>query len=244
MREYIAMPNLPNKRSRGVIISCRTGKDTLEELKQLKIEAVLSAELECLHPSVAAHPDMQIHHIGKNKLVCAKEAYRHYKALLPDAELICGTTPLCRKYPGDVLYNCVRLDNYLIYNPRSAAIEILSEYGSLKRIPVKQGYSKCSIAVVSKNAVITSDNGIFKALNKKLDVLKITEGFIKLDGMNYGFIGGATGLIDKNILAVNGSLKTHPDKDNITAFCKNHGVDIYELKKGVIEDIGSILPIF
>ena len=62
--------------------------------------------------------------------------------------------------------------------------------------------------------------------------------------MSYGFIGGATGLIAPDMLAVNGDLKTHPDYNNIVDFCKNYHVDIISLKNGSIYDIGSILPIF
>ena len=42
-------------------------------------------------------------------------------------------------------------------------------------INVKQGYAKCSICVVSDNAIITADKGIAKAaIQNRIDVLEIT----------------------------------------------------------------------
>lgn len=56
-----------------------------------------------------------------------------------------------------------------------------------------------------------------------------------------GFIGGASGLINKNLLCFNGDIKTHPDYENINSFCKNVGVEVYSLNKGMLKDIGSII---
>ena len=56
-----------------------------------------------------------------------------------------------------------------------------------------------------------------------------------------GFIGGASGLINKTTLCFNGDLKTHPDCNNIIDFCKNVGVDTISLNKGNLVDIGTIM---
>ena len=246
MCEFITVPNLPNKRSTGVIIDYRTDKEAIHTLNSMGIKCILSCRVHSLYESVCGHPDMMIHHLGGNRFITAPEAYEHFKAAIPGADIIKGSKPLKSAYPGDICYNAASVGKYLFCNAPCTATEILAEYQTLKReiLSVKQGYAKCSICVVSENAIITSDAGIYKkAVENKIDALKITEGYIELQGMSYGFIGGATGLIAPDMLAVNGDLKTHPDYNNIVDFCKNYHVDIISLKNGSIYDIGSILPI-
>ena len=244
---YFKKPNTPNKCSGGVIVDYRIGEESINELNRLGIKALKSCQIPSLYDAVCGHPDMQIHHFGGNRFVCAPEAFEHYTKLLPDADIIKGSKPLTAAYPDDICYNAAAFGNYLICNTVSTTIEISSEYQRRGQtiLNVKQGYSKCSICVVNDNAIITADEGIYKtALENKIDVLKISEGFISLKNMSYGFIGGATGLIAHDALAVNGDIKTHINSADIISFCKNHGVEVVSLKKGEIEDIGSILPIF
>lgn len=247
MIDFINMPNLPNKRSNGVIVDYRTDKEAIDTLNSMGIECILSCRVNSLYEAVCSHPDMMIHHLGGNRFIAAPEAYEHFKAVIPGADIIKGSQTLRSAYPDDIRYNAASVGKYLFCNAHCTATEILEEYQRLNReiLSVKQGYAKCSICMISENAIITSDAGIYKkAVENKTDALKITEGYIELKGMSYGFIGGASGLIAPDALAVNGDLKTHPDYNNITDFCKNHHVDIISLKKGILTDIGSILPIF
>ena len=122
--------------------------------------------------------------------------------------------------------------------------KILRKYNDECIININQGYAKCNIAVIGKNALITSDKGIYtKALDKGLDALLIKSGFIELKGLSYGFIGGASGMIAPDILAVNGNINTHPDCKNMKAFCRNYGIYITSLNRGKLCDVGSIVPL-
>lgn len=244
--DFIEKPNLPDRQVKYVITDYRISKDSLITLEELGIKTVLSCAVTALYDAVTGHPDMQIHHLSGNKFVTAPEAYEHFCKAMPDADIIKGSKRLNNKYPDDIAYNAAAFGDYLICNSACTAIEILETYKVSNRtiLNANQGYAKCSICVVSENAIITADDGIYKtAAEHGIDVLKIHEGHIKLKGLNYGFIGGSTGLISKNILAVNGNIKTHPDCDLIRDFCKQHGVNIISLNNGEIEDIGSIIPI-
>ena len=55
--------------------------------------------------------------------------------------------------------------------------------------------------------------------------------------------GGAAGKLAPDLLAVNGSLKTHRDGESITAFLLRFGVRPLELHDGRITDVGGILPL-
>ena len=243
---YFEIPNIPNKRSIGVLTDYRISKDSVNSLQAMGIEVLKTAKLNTVGNNICGHTDVQIHHFGKGRFVCAPEAYDYYKSILPYAEIIKGSKRLSEKYPADVPYNAAAFGEYLICSTACTAIEILSEYLSLNRkiLNVKQGYAKCSICVVSSNAIITSDKGIYKiAKSNGIDVLLIEPGYIELYGMS-GFIGGASGLIAPDMLAVNGNIKTHVSCDDIISFCKNYGVDVVSLNNGNIVDIGSIIPLF
>ena len=240
--KFLKTPNLPDRRIKGVIIDCRTDEETIKSFKKLGIEMILSYRSENLHPAVCSHPDMTIIHLGGNKFVCAPDAYEYYKSVLPDAEIIKGMVGLKPEYPYDVPYNITLLGNFVFMN---TATEQAKVFKGEKIINVRQGYTKCSICIVNENAIITADAGIYKAaVENGIDALLISPGHIELPGMNYGFIGGATGLIAQNILTVNGEINTHPDGDKIAEFCESHGVKIIPLKRGAIRDIGSVLPVY
>jgi len=112
----------------------------------------------------------------------------------------------------------------------------------LIKINVNQGYSKCSVCVINENAIITSDLGIAKKCDLfGIDVLVIDDSCISLNGVSHGFIGGSSGLISPELLAVNGNIKLHKNYDNISNFCNKYNVNIISLHCGEIEDIGSII---
>lgn len=236
------MNDLNNKNS--VIVDCRACDKTVYSLENMGFEVIPTVKIDNLYNAVATHADMQIHYMGKNGFVCASEAYDHYKSHIMSVPLIKGSKPIGSKYPDDVLYNAASFGDYVICNAACTAIEILETYKSMgKRIlNVRQGYSKCSVCIADRNSIITSDKGIARIAEKnKIDVLLIDVGHIELTGMDYGFIGGATGLIKENVLAVNGDINTHPDSDRIKQFLKDRAVEIVCLKRGIMTDIGSIL---
>lgn len=240
--DFIKKPNLPDKQVKYVITDYRISKDSLITLEKLGIKAILSCSVTTLYDAVAGHPDMIIHHLGGNKFITAPETNEHFSRLLPDADVIKGIKSLNGKYPDDIVYNSAALGNFVFCRADYTAPEILSSYKNI--LNVKQGYAKCSICIVSENSIITSDENIYRtSVMHGIDALRIREGYIHLNGLPYGFIGGSTGLISKNLLAVNGNIKTHPDCDLMQDFCKQYGVDIISLNKGEIEDVGSIIPI-
>lgn len=111
-------------------------------------------------------------------------------------------------------------------------------------IPVKQGYSKCSICVVNESAVITDDESVFAAAGNFLnDVLFVSKGSIGLKGYNYGFIGGCSGKISDNKIAFNGRIESHTDSNQIIDFLQKHSVEPVELTNSKLLDIGGILPL-
>ena len=184
---------------------------------------------------------MVIHHVCDNKFICSPENFNDFKDI-PGIELIIGKSRLNSEYPWDISYNVARVGKHIIHNFKYTDRVILEHSDDLIKINVNQGYSKCSVCVINENAIITSDLGIAKKCDLfGIDVLVIDDSCISLNGVSHGFIGGSSGLISPELLAVNGNIKLHKNYDNISNFCNKYNVNIISLHCGEIEDIGSII---
>ena len=97
------------------------------------------------------------------------------------------------------------------------------------------------MCIVDDSSVITEDEGIYRALSGKINVLKIKPGHVLLPGFKNGFLGGASGLVSKNKLAFCGNIKLHPDFFAIKNFIEERNIDIILLSSTDLCDFGSIL---
>lgn len=246
IKNYILNPNLPQKNVCTVITDYRTPKKVINKLAELQINVLPTTSVDTLYNAVRGHADLQIHHIYNNTFVCAAECYNYYKTILPDCELIQGTSFLASNYPQDIAYNVARIDKIAFHNLKYTDYKIAEYYEKLniKLVNVKQGYAKCNVCIAGKNAIITSDKSIAKAAdNYNIDVLFISQGYIDLIDFPYGFIGGASGLIAPDKLAFTGNIKLHHDYDKIAEFCEVYNVALMSLSDDKLVDVGSLLPI-
>lgn len=246
MQNYIKIPNIPKHSVSLVIVDNRINEKSEKALKKRDIRVIKTARVNSLYDAVSSHPDMQIHHLGDNVLVCEKSLCDYYKKQIPSAEIIPGSSALTEKYPNDIAFNCARVGDFLFHKLSFTDSEILAYYkrNGVKLINVKQGYSKCSIGIINERAVITSDRGInAEAIKNGIDSVAIRNDEIILKGLNCGFFGGICGLIDEKTLCVNGNIEKLHDYRVIYDFCEKYNVKIINLNDSFPEDIGSILPI-
>ena len=150
-------------------------------------------------------------------------------------------------YPANIPFNAVCLKGYLIHNLKHTSPSLLHaarELG-LRLIHVRQGYTKCNCVVVDGHSLITADKGIIHTLKKcpDLGVLPISQGFVRLDGFEYGFLGGASGRVGEEII-FNGNLSAHPDFEAIVHFITSRGLGVKYFPEYPLTDIGSILTDF
>ena len=242
---YLKNPNLPDSDVLKAIVSSQISKESEYTLNSLGVELVKIPETDKLYDAIKAHPDIRLCHLGRNNILAEPDTKRFIEQNFPDAN-ICTGCNINGSYPGDIAYNTAIMGEFVICNKANTDINILNyakEHG-MTVIDVRQGYTKCNMAIIAKNAVITSDKGIYDTLRFfPIDVLIVEDNSILLKNLNHGFLGGATGKIAPDKLTVNGNINYHKYKDEITKFAYKYNVEIISLNNEQIEDIGSILPI-
>ena len=239
---FVKVPNDPVNAS-TLLVAKNTPDKIVKGLVDLGINVLFGEEIEYKVEAVRCHIDTQIAHIGEDRFVVSPLALDYYKKILPDAKLIAGTSSGKGSYPDDAAYNIASTGKFNIHNFKYTDKILLSKITG-EKINVSQGYSKCSICIVNENSVITEDEGIATELKRhNIDVLKISVGDVLLPGLNYGFLGGASGKLSKDKLLFSGDIKTHRDYKEIFNFCAMRNVMPISLCEGNLIDIGSIIPV-
>lgn len=238
----IESPNLPK---RGITLAAvSVGAVKAKEYLLSRGIGVLDI-LPCaaITDGTAAHADLHLLHLGGRKIILSREQCNNAEKLIEmgfDVQVL--DTPLGDKYPSDVPLNAALLGKYAILNPKTVCKNI--DFSGRSLIPVRQGYTKCSVVPVTENAIITDDVSIASAAEKNgLAVLLVSKGDVILPGREYGFIGGCCGLIAPDTMLFNGSLSSHRDGEKIRAFLSSFGVRAEEAGDFQLTDIGSILPL-
>ena len=244
LREF-CRPNLPEKRVTDVIIS---GEYTyiIKELENLGINAVKVFPCSYLPYYERYHADMQCSYYERGKVFLSTDSSVKLEKSSLEIRTEFTKDKTGTEYPYNTLLNHVVMGNFLICREKYTCTEVKNYCISkkIRLIDVKQGYTKCSTAVVNANAVITAESGIYNACIKNaVDALMVEQGDVRLYGYSYGFIGGCCGKISKDILAFTGKLILHRDCDRIKSFLRNYNIYSLELSNKPLTYVGSILPV-
>ncbi len=240
---------LPSGRVTNAIVSGDISEEILNSLKDLGIDIIFTKAHSSLPLPLSYHVDMQMVNIGEGIFIYApgvsEITVKKLKKL--GFELIKGSARLKDRFPFDVAYNCAIVGKNAFLNPKYTdpiVLEFLVK-NNIRLNPIKQGYAKCSTAIVSEEAIITADVQIHrKAVAAGLDALLIRpQKTIILEGYDYGFIGGCSGLISDKEIAFFGDINTLEDGDAICEFCKKHGKKVISLAKGNLVDLGGLFPL-
>ncbi|AFK87210.1 MULTISPECIES: DUF6873 family GME fold protein [Thermoanaerobacterium] len=241
-------PYVPDKKVSHVIIDGRH-YDVAESLRKMEIDVIMTKRHGSLYEAISYHPDMIVHNAGDGQIVLAPDVDENFVEEIKklNLEVIFGKTVLSRNYPDNIAYNVARLGDYAFHNLKytDPVLRKVLEKKGVKFIHVNQGYTKCNMAIVDNASFITSDAGVYKTASKEgFDCLLIEQGGIKLNGFDYGFIGGASGLIDKDVFCIAGDLRYHGEYKKIIDFMKYKNKEIIFLTSGEVKDIGSIIPLY
>lgn len=164
---------------------------------------------------------------------------------------VVGNDSVNTKYPNDVKYNVCQIGNNVIHNfefTDKSILEYIDKH-KLDKIQVNQGYSNCSISVVSDSSCITSDVGIYEVLKlRNIDCLLLNDNNIKLLNRNgletnmKGFIGGATCVIENNFILF-GDSDYLQNKMDLLKFLNKYNLELIDFKGLNIYDYGGVITI-
>jgi len=213
-----------------ILVSKEAEPRLIEYLESLD-EVKLVGPIKTVGKGISCHPDILYCRLGGGEA----------------AVIFAGDeTKLSPEYPMDCLYNAVVLKEYVIHKQGVTSPLLLDTIANEKHglarqfINVPQGYTKCNVVVVDDTHIITSDEGIVKAVCGKLECLLISPKQIVLPGFQYGFIGGCSGRVGNKII-FNGNLKAHSDFKRIKSFIENCGLELVYFEDWPLTDIGSII---
>ncbi len=225
------------------VVDYRFPEDSMRKLAYLGIDAIKIPPCKQLAPPIDGHPDMQIF-IQKGTAFCHKNIDQKFLHRLKN---FCNVTvtpiELGSKYPDDIPFNISITGKYAIHKKGSTPPQIerhLTDLG-FEFLYSPQGYAKCSTLTIDEKSIITADKSIHKiATESGIDVLLIKEGFWKLPGYNYGFIGGSSGIFE-DLIIFTGKFEKHPDFNAIKEFINLKQKKIFYLSEDVATDYGSLL---
>ena len=154
MSRFVTVPNLPEKRIS--LAAAGNYPEIISALRTLGIRTI-SFENKALPEEISRHQDMLLCHTGENEIFLAPEISPD--PLISEGFTVRHTAPLGDTYPHDVKLNLAVSRNFFVFNPKTADTALVRELLSSgkKGIEAKQGYTKCSLCMVTENAVITED---------------------------------------------------------------------------------------
>ena len=197
---------------------------------------------------VRSHADMLMLPVGKvvftssEYLSVAEDIFKALESL--GYKIVSCNAEIRSDYPHDVAFDALVLKSAIIARLDSLPDEIKT-YATAMGISLlnsKQGYAKCSSVSVGESAIITADKNIARAAEAAgADALLISAApeKIRLDGYDYGFIGGASGVLEDTVYFT-GDISSHPDAERIAEFCKAHEKKIISLSSEPLNDVGGI----
>ena len=238
-----------------IIADSRMPEEAKKNLKKLG-NVIFINPTSVTYNSISSHPDIFFFQKDDALIYAPNAPKRIIKELKKrKIKLIEGKKEVGKKYPETVPYNAVGIGNLLIHNLKHTDETILSSYKN--HINVNQGYTRCNLLALNENAFITSDVGIFNAVNSqqttdnslypheslvetygRTSVLYIDPKQIKLEGQKNGFFPGCCG-VWKNNLIVCGSTNLK-EKAELDKFLKENNFNLIELYDGDLIDVGSV----
>ncbi len=227
----------------NIIFVSELAEQALIDYLKSKGSVVLVPKDERFDDRISSHPDLVLAIIDDTLVIDAKAHKTIFEQLDQlGVPYVTGNCTLAAAYPMDIAYNAVITKDYYIHRLDCSNNLLLlhSKYTKKQLLPVKQGYTKCSTVLVDQDAIITSDPGIYQATKDYMKVLLIEAGHVSLEGFDFGFLGGASGSLEEEVI-FHGDLKRHPDFAKIKAFIESCHKKLVYFQEFPLTDIGSIL---
>ncbi len=229
-------PFVPTKKVSKVFIN----SDFRHLFNNTDIKTISVSGADILPKYIRNHPDINIFNSTDYLFVSSISTIQNYESVYDGKEVV--TLQLGKTHNKYNKLNAFVLSSTIFGNLKILDINLINQYKHA--VNTNQTYAKCSTAIINNSAAITDDIGIYNAIKSSgFDALLVEKGDILLETKDYGFIGGSCGLIEPFLLAFAGEYKTHRSYIAIRDFARNHNCYLESLCKGVLLDIGGILPV-
>ncbi|MBU3208303.1 hypothetical protein KPL28_01495 [Clostridium algidicarnis] len=228
------------------IVDFRISKEEIENLEDLNIKVLKCPSYEGVYAAISGHPDIQLNVLSESDIMVHPKINVDFIKELSNLRynIHFSSKDIGFNYPENIILNALNTEKFFLHNLTYTDKNLLNYTNDKKLLNISQGYTKCSTAIVSKEAFLTNDIKIKESLESLgSDVLLLPPGDIELPPLNYGFIGGTCGLIDKNTLAFFGSLDKYIYGDKVKIFLKKHNITPLYLKESSLTDRGSLFII-
>ncbi len=225
-----------------VLIDNRVSDNCVKGLKSLGYVVVRLPSFWRFSTPVSSHCDMLCSKMRDGSLLISEEYYLLNKEFLDGLNIKLKITDerLGNKYPNDVLFDALTVNDTVYGKKGFVSKHIIAD--NKRFISVKQGYAKCSVAMLSEQCAVTSDEGLYKALTScGIKVLLIRSGHIRLDGYSTGFIGGAGGCLHDGKYVFFGDIMLHPDGEKILEFAHKNKISAVSLSNDLLCDYGGLI---
>ena len=229
-------------------VDYRTSDEEMTNLSKYVDSIIKVPRYSRLYGAIDGHPDIQLALTNSDdfSLIVNRDIDLAFLERLNDLNIKFKLSSefLGSAYPDNISLNAIVLKNHLIHNLKYTDSSLLDFSKDKVKVNIKQGYAKCSTVVLQEKALITSDKGIYRTLiEHEFDILLLNPGDILLPGLNYGFIGGSTGLLTSNKLGIFGDLSYYNQGNEVLKFLKKYDIEPISLRKGPLVDRGSLFTL-
>lgn len=203
-----------------------------------------------LGDGVCSHPDTLLFYSDGQIITTAEYAedalyfFTDIREYSPSTRLRFTDEKRGDKYPTDCIMNALVIGRR-IFCKADTVSEGIREYAAkhgYELIHTRQGYPACSVLAFG-NAAITADEGLALLLEKYgVRVTRISQGGISLPPHQYGFIGGASGVVGDKIYFF-GNIAVHPDGERICEAIRDEGFTPISLCNEKLTDLGGIIAL-
>ena len=199
-----------------------------------------------LGEAVGSHPDTLLFYADGEMITtaeyCEDAAYifsdiREYK---PEIKLNFTSDERSDKYPNDCKLNALVIGRKIFCKSDSIsdAIKDFASRRGYEIVHTNQGYAACTVLSFG-NSAITADPGLGELLAEHgINVTIISQGGISLPPYEYGFIGGASGVVGDRVYFF-GNIMSHPDGEMICRAVEDAGYTPLSLSDGPLRDLGG-----
>ena len=214
-----------------------------EKLHKFNIKAFPSFESKILRAPVNTHPDMSLFKYDDETIIISCESFGYYNEIFKDTKikLINANEDPCEKYPYDVKFNALRVNDYLICKKNSCASSIKNKFFQKNIINSSQGYVKCSVIDIDAKYFVTDDIYLEKIIDGLgCKTLLLDKGLVKIEAYNHGFIGGASGYARDKIF-LTGIIKDNANRQRLEEFAEDVNKELIYLTEYDIFDVGTLM---